>query len=230
MPKLEHSVIITKGCRVDTRKLPIISSNSNLKYFKSELTEDEIIDLLSDVKHRIFPRPFERLSGVRGRKDVVGVEIGVGGGEHAYSLLKNLDIEHLYLIDPYELYEDYYEGKARYGVDQRPLDSTEVEAKKLLKPYSDKITWIKKMSSDAIADIDEEMDFVYIDGNHDEKFVRDDIRNYFPLLKKSGVLGGHDFYNGFQREHDGVILAVIDFLRTHRLQLRVELPDWWIED
>ena len=62
MPKLEHSVIITKGCRVDTRKLPIISSNSNLKYFKSELTEDEIIDLLSDVKHRIFPRHFERLS------------------------------------------------------------------------------------------------------------------------------------------------------------------------
>ena len=45
--------------------LPIISSIENLKFLSDALTEDEIIDLLSDIKHRVFPRPFERLSGLR---------------------------------------------------------------------------------------------------------------------------------------------------------------------
>ena len=48
-------------------ELPIISSITNLKYFSGELTEDEIINIKSDLKHRVFPRPFERLSNLRDR-------------------------------------------------------------------------------------------------------------------------------------------------------------------
>ena len=48
-------------------KFPIISSITNLKYFSGELTEDEIINIQSDFKHRVFPRPFERLSNLRDR-------------------------------------------------------------------------------------------------------------------------------------------------------------------
>jgi hypothetical protein len=47
------------------KKLPVLSSISNLKYFSSSLNEDELINVLSDIKHRIFPRPFERLSSLR---------------------------------------------------------------------------------------------------------------------------------------------------------------------
>ena len=50
------------------RDLPVLSSISNLKYFSNSLSEDEIINVLSDIKHRIFPRPFERLSSLRDRK------------------------------------------------------------------------------------------------------------------------------------------------------------------
>ena len=80
--------------------LPIISSISNLKYFSEKLTENEIVDILSDFKHRIFPRPFERLSSLRNRVGggLIGVEIGVAGGEHALSLLETLDIKKLYLV------------------------------------------------------------------------------------------------------------------------------------
>jgi len=53
-------------------KFPILSSKTNLKYFSGELTEDEIINIQSDFKHRIFPRPFERLSNRRN---------GTGGGD-----------------------------------------------------------------------------------------------------------------------------------------------------
>ena len=36
-------------------------------------------------------------------------------------------------------------------------------------------------------------DFIYIDGNHQYKFVKYDIENYYKLLNKSGYLIGDDY-------------------------------------
>lgn len=40
-----------------------------------------------------------------------------------------------------------------------------------------------------------EFDFVYIDGLHTYEGVKTDITNYLPLVKKGGVIGGHDYTN-----------------------------------
>ena len=170
--------------------LPILSSIENLKYLPGDISIDDIVNLLSDLKHRIFPRPFERLSSLSEKQNLIGAEIGVAGGEHALSLLKNLHIKKLYLIDPYELYETYGEGISRYNIDQRDLVATEKSAKEKLKEYACQIVWVKKLSSNAIPDILEKLNFVYIDGNHQEGFVVDDIEKYFPLLDAEGVIGG----------------------------------------
>ena len=76
--------------------------------------------------------------------------------------------------------------------------------------------------------IPDNLDFVYIDGNHQYEFVAKDIKTYYPKLKKGGVLGGHDMYNGFCSEHNGVVQAVAEFAIKNNLQLCVELPDWWV--
>lgn len=218
------------GEQINQDKLPVISDITNLKFFDRAISETEIINALSDLKHRIFPRPFERLSNLRTRgQSLIGIEIGVAGGEHALSLLETLNIERLYLVDPYELYENYYEGKSYYEKDQLLPDKTEEICRKKLEKFGDRLVWIKKLSSEAMTLISEKVDFVYIDGNHQEEFVVEDINNYLPMLKKSGVIGGHDFYNGFQREHDGVVNAVVNYLKQNDYQLRVENPDWWVE-
>ena len=67
---------------------PILSDINNLKYFKKQLTQEEIINVLSDIKHRIFPRPFERLSKLSNRANLVGVEIGVEQGSMRYQFSK----------------------------------------------------------------------------------------------------------------------------------------------
>jgi hypothetical protein len=193
----------------------------------TELTEKQIVDLLSDLKHRIFPRPFERLA-VSG-SNLVGVEIGVYKAHHAESLLKHLDIKRLYLIDPYEMYGNYDEGKAHYGVDQDPLYLAKKEALERLAPYTEKTSWIFKLSADVSTEIPDELDFVYIDGNHAEPFVHAEMLQFYPKLRKGGILGGHDFYNGYCREHDGVVRAVSRFAIERDLPLQVELPDWWIK-
>jgi hypothetical protein len=189
------------------------------------MDENKIVSLLSDLKHRVFPRPFERLA-IAGKK-LVGVEIGVYKGEHAESILKYTDIERLYLVDPYELYSDYYEGKAHYGVDQDHLTLSRKEAQDRLGPYANKTSWIYRKSAEALGEIPDNLDFVYIDGNHDEAFVREDMALSYPKIRKNGILGGHDFYNGYCREHDGVVRAVTHFAVQNNLTLQVELPDWW---
>lgn len=47
-------------------------------------------------------------------------------------------------------------------------------------------------SAEALAKLENiKFDFIYIDGNHQYKFVKYDIENYFKLLNKSGYLIGY---------------------------------------
>ena len=50
------------------------------------------------------------------------------------------------------------------------------------------------LTSDDAIDIlkDELFDFIYIDGLHTYEGVLTDIKNYLPLVKPGGVIGGHD--------------------------------------
>lgn len=77
-----------------------------------------------------------------------------------------------------------------------------------IKEY-DNISLIKKTSDDVVSDFeDESFDFVYIDGIHTYDQVKKDIKNYLPLIKKGGVIGGHDYVKGWS----GVIKAVDEVL------------------
>jgi hypothetical protein len=40
---------------------------------------------------------------------------------------------------------------------------------------------------------DESLDFIYIDANHAYDFVVEDIKLWFPKLKKGGIFAGHDY-------------------------------------
>ena len=206
----------------------ILSKIKNLFLFFTPLSEQQIINVNSHLKHRVFPRPFERLSNLRDKRNLVGAEIGVASGEHALSLLENLDISILYLIDPFEKYEEYLKDyNSDYWATKLSLDETFLKAKKLLDLYKEQTKFVKKFSNSAVKEIEASIDFVYIDGNHDYDYVRKDLELYYPIVKSGGVIGGHDFYNGFSRSHNGVITAVIEFVHSKGLQLYVEQPDFW---
>ena len=126
---------------------------------------------------------------INNKHNLMGVEIGVKYGHHAKKILNNLHIEKLFLIDPYEHivergffwtqeYNDYFN-----------------EAKNNLSQFEGKIEFIKKKSEDATDDVPGNLDFVYIDGNHTYKFVKKDIELYYPKVKDSGVIGGHDIWS-----------------------------------
>ena len=152
--------------------------------------------------------------------NLTGAEIGVRRGKHAAILIDTLDIEKLYLIDPYEAYEEY---SVDWATDDT-LTEAETIARERLGGF--KCTkFIREYSNDAISDISEDLDFVYIDGNHEYEFVKDDISNYYPLLKEGGILAGHDY----NESAPGLVRAVDEFSQKHGLQVRRAMfRDWFI--
>ena len=138
-------------------------------------------------------------------KSVIGLEIGVQCGFNAMSMFKTLNIKKLYLIDPWDNEEHY-----RITM-------------KMLNPFKDRIKVVRKFSESAVNDIKEELDFVYVDGNHDYEFVKKDIELYYPLIKKGGVIGGDDFSVDFV----GVAKAVIEYADKNNLKINGAGNDWW---
>ena len=89
-----------------------------------------------------------------------------------------------------------------------------------LNPIWDKldISVIQNYSSEASKMYsDETLDFVFIDGDHSYKGVTEDIINWLPKLKKTGIIAGHD-YNPVQYSHN-VIKAVDDFFGKDNIKI-----------
>ena len=94
-------------------------------------------------------------------------------------------------------------------------------ARKVVRPYNAVI--IKKKSLDATKDIKEPLDFVYIDGDHSYDSVMLDIILWSKMIRKGGVISGHDY----RRNKFGVKVAVDDYTRQHGLKLILSAGRNW---
>jgi hypothetical protein len=164
------------------------------------------------------PRPMILAARSHFRKDQLlnGVEIGVQKGDNAISILRELPVQRLFLIDPYVPYEDALgqaDSSADYEIAQAKLAG-----------YS-QVIWLRKTSESAIREFRNEkaIDFVYIDGNHSYEFVRRDLTLFYPLIKSDGLIGGHDY----TPLHETVVKAVNEFAEETGLELHTVFPDWW---
>jgi len=170
------------------------------------------------------------LRQLKDRSNLVGAEIGVGLGNQASFYLSELDIDFVFLIDPYVAYKD-----ERIMRKLEIIREWEKKAHERLDKYKHKIKWIKGKSADAaILITDNSLDFVYIDANHTYESMAEDISLYYPKVKKGGLLSGHDY------DYGSVKRAVDEFINRENLKLHIEdigsgqfsgkgmKYDWWI--
>jgi len=153
------------------------------------------------------------------RGPFVGAEIGVLKGINAESILKTLPMKKLFLIDPYV---PYYSCKGEF---LHPDESLR-EAKGRVARFGDKTVFLKKMSEDAVDDVPDGLDFVYVDGNHSYEFVKKDLELYYDKVRVGGVIGGHDF----RLSIFGVPWAVTEFMVERGIgeeSAHSWFADWW---
>lgn len=129
-------------------------------------------------------------------KPLVGMEVGVYMGDHAINILQNLNIQKLYLVDPYVMYPDY-------NVLDLPtsLEDAKIAAFNITKDYNVEFIYKKfhEISSDFFGET--YFDFIYIDGEHSEDAFILDIAKAFSLIKSTGILCGHDAnFEGIRRQ------------------------------
>jgi len=116
----------------------------------------------------------------------VGAEIGVYGGEFTEKFCR-AGLK-MHAIDPWVSFRDYQRRQSK-------CSALYEETKKRLKGYDCNI--IRKTSTEAVKDFENEsLDFVYIDGNHQIKYVIEDIFEWSFKIKKGGCISGHDYFYG----------------------------------
>ena len=149
-------------------------------------------------------------------KDAVGVEIGVYKGDLSKVLLNECNIRYLYLIDPYE--GGYANFKESPDNTQKVMDERFKSVSRFFaKTYPERSTFIRKKSEDACSDVPDDLDFIYIDGNHAYEYVLKDLETWVPKVKVGGLVMGDDWEKGFP----GVVKAVRYYCRNYDL---LELP------
>lgn len=139
-------------------------------------------------------------------------EIGVDKGEFSKLILEKCSPKHLYLIDPWI-------AMTKIDVTDNSHSAKFSQVKEMFAQH-DNVTIIKKISTEALEDIeDESLDWIYIDGDHSYQGCKQDLDNYDKKVKTDGFICGHDWVtkdkNGF-----GVNQAVNEFISEKNYILR----------
>lgn len=127
-------------------------------------------------------------------KDLNGgniVEIGTWKGDFADFMLENSKNTTLYAIDPYIKYSEFDDSCNDYVDDDFYIDvKNRLETK-----FGDRIKMVRKTSYDAIDDIPNNIDFLYIDGNHRYSYVFKELELYYDKVKPGGFIIGDDAFD-----------------------------------
>lgn len=118
----------------------------------------------------------------------VFVEIGTHKGEFADHILSCSTNSKLYCIDPYLSYSSY-EDAINNTTGNDIFNNT---SKRLKEKYGNRIIFIRNFSENAVDNIPDNIDFLYIDGNHQYEYVYNDLKLYYPKVKDGCYIIGDD--------------------------------------
>lgn len=160
-----------------------------------------------------------------------GAEIGVLEGVYSDWLLATWHGRLLISIDPWLCWGAAY--RDRNNRDQAAMDQCYEQARRVLQRHGARSQIWRMTSREAAGKVaDDTLDFVYIDAQHHEAAVLEDLRLWYPKVRSGGVFSGHDYLDGNLPIGDfGVKTAVTKFAGEHHLRVNVtwaaEYPTWY---
>lgn len=149
---------------------------------------------------------------IRGRVSY-GVEVGVYRADHLQELAKKNPDAFFYGVDPYTSGYDPNDC-----LDNEPLL---MAAKAVAHKRASRLDNVKIVESRD--DVPTGQDFIYIDANHREEAVRDDLAYWHRKLEPGGTIAGHDY--GIEKY--GVTQAVNEFAASNGFCVYTTTEDEW---
>lgn len=154
-----------------------------------------------------------------------GVEVGVAAGEYSEVLAKLNPQMELSGVDPYLSYRGY-KDYVRKGTFNALME----DAHARLDKYP-QYKFIREMSLDAARQFEpESLDFVYIDANHSEPYVSQDIETWSTKVRSGGIVSGHDYAHLKAKDgQDSSNWAVVEAITKYANDYDVQLFIWGLE-
>lgn len=165
--------------------------------------------------YKLFPKIINRFNLT------VGVEVGVAFGGHSEAILSTTKVTKLYGIDRYEHAESYNDPM---NLTQEEFDALYLLAKDRLSKFGNRFELVRSASKEASRQIDREVDFVYLDGDHSYRGILEDLIVWTHKVKIGGVIGGHD-YNS--ESFPGVTSAVNGWFKNEQINYEGS-GCWWV--
>ncbi|MFA7192126.1 MAG: FkbM family methyltransferase [Candidatus Paceibacterota bacterium] len=184
--------------------------NKQIKIIKEDKNWTEAYPVLSRV--------------INEHKLQTGIEIGVAYGGHAEYILKNTQLKKLYGVDPYKHIWGYNDPMNFYFWKFNKIYESMLSR---LSIFKDRFVIIRKKSKDALGDINEIVDFIYIDADHSYNGVKNDIERWFNKVRIGGFISGHDYGHP---NFPGVKIAIDDFFKKYKWNVNHDKSGvWWVQ-
>lgn len=149
------------------------------------------------------------------------VEVGVWKGDLFDYILKRCpNLVKMYGVDPY--LSTAYNSKQGGTINTIQQETFEIIYNTIKSKFADyfKVHILRMTSKTAAKRFnDNSLDFVYIDADHSYEAVKNDIKLWYPKVKKGGILAGHDYISATP----GVIKAVDECINGATIKYTV----WW---
>lgn len=140
-----------------------------------------------------------------------GAEIGVWKGAYSATFCVAAPAMHLLCVDPWARYDGWDDGK---NSSDAAVEAAYQLARQNLSGHN--ATIVRTRSEDAAKDVpDGSLDFVYIDGNHQEAPVLADLTCWVPKVRSGGIVAGHDYRIFADKPYIQVVPAVNAFTQAH---------------
>lgn len=160
----------------------------------------------------------------------LGVEIGVAFAGFSTHILSHWNGKRLFCVDPFE---DQSKDVYREDTTGRNYEQWFRESSTRLMEFGGRGVVLREYSKQAAALFRKEtFDFVYIDANHSEEAVTEDLSAWRPLVKRGGLLCGHDYHNSTERGNHCFVKKSVDrFIKAMGLNLVScpgDPPNWYV--
>ena len=235
LPTIEGLGVWFSDIEPTSRRRLLLASKANIQTVPIQLFSDTKLDDAGREKNVRYPHYIH--SPTSNHYDILSqfvrlfmhdpkraVEIGVLGGQCGSFLLNTFPSLFLYGVDAWKSYPEYGQDLAnliktdewpeKYKMAVNNYEQTGYGRFKMLKCWS---------TEPAV----QNLDFIFIDANHETEFVKNDIKYWYPRVKRGGLIAGHD-YLWPDEKNPTVMPGVLQALEELNIHPVIYWTDYWV--